>query len=100
MKGWYEMSKAQEYVAEELTRIMHAEGSGYRTGALLLTYPSTKPGATCQIAMGAGLAKAAAEHTLDLFQLVKGLRRLADELEARLEGKVPLGQEITGDEIR
>ncbi len=94
------MTKAQQYVANELTRIMHAEGSRYRVGALLLTYPSEKPGATCQIAMGSGLAKVDHDHVLDLIQLVKGLRRLADELEARIEGKVPLRQEITGDDIR
>lgn len=90
------MTKAQEFVTEELKRLL-GKGSKYRAAALLLTYPSEKEGMACQIAMGSALAKADIHHAMDFVQLVKALRRLADELELRIAGKVSLTQEIVDD---
>jgi len=87
------MTPAQKLIGDTLRNITTVE-KGYRTAAMLVTYPSSKPGADCQIAMGVAMGEVTPAHARDFVLLVRGLRRLADELEARIEGRVPFTQEI------
>lgn len=74
---------AQQYVAEQLARLLPA-GSRYRVGALLLTYDGGDP-TGCRIAHGVGMQELTEASAIDLVQMIKCLRHLADELDQKLK---------------
>lgn len=75
---------AQRYVIRELNRVI---GSGsFRTGVLLLSYPSEVPGDDCRFVHAVAMRQLTAESALDLVMLIRRLRVLADEVQATVDG--------------
>jgi hypothetical protein len=74
---------AEQFVAEQLALLL-APGSRYRVGALLLTYDCGDPNG-CRIANGVGMQALTEAGAVDLVQMIKGLRHLADDIERKVQ---------------
>lgn len=86
-----ERTAAQQYVADELTRLL-SKDSPYRVGALVLTYdsPDGDP-LSCRVAHGIGLQDLHATQptAVHLTNILKTLRHMADEMERMIKAGKP-----------
>lgn len=81
------MTTESQFVAEQLALLL-TPGSHYRVGALLLTYDCGDADG-CRIAHGVAMqvpAVPTAAGAVDLVQMIKCLRYLADKLDKKLRG--------------
>ena len=85
-----ERTKAQQYVVDQLTPML-APVMPYRVGALVLTYddPDGDP-LSCRTAIGMAMQEPITDATaVHLTNILKALRQLADEMEAKIKGPRP-----------
>lgn len=79
-------TEAEDYVERKLNDLLSDSGSKYRVGAIFLTYGAgsdEEPG--CRIAQCVGMREVTMAGAVDLLQLIKAFRHLADILEAQYE---------------
>lgn len=97
-----ERTEAQKYVIRQLEKAV-AKGMPYRVGVMLLSYPPTDPAMACRIAFGTGMrSKVDSETVMDLIQMSKMLRKLADQMDAVIahpEAHGPLPLEVCDGDV-